>query len=111
MTEQTEFVSRLLEDAKSRARDGSQILKELAPDLPWEKMENLVGDRILVIEVEPGYSQFADDALRVTFAKEDDTLWRITSIYNIINRKLRKLEDYLPAWVTVVNWRTTCPPG
>lgn len=100
--QQDRYAQQMLDEAKARARDGSEILEQLSPDLPWEKMENLVGQKILVIEADEGYSQFSDDALRVTFATEDDIMARITSIYNVVNRKLRKMRSYLPAWVRVV---------
>lgn len=99
--EQDRIVQTMLTQAKQQARDGTEILKELAPELPWQKADNLAGQRILIMDVEPGYSQFKDDALRITLALEDDTVWRLTSIYDVVNRKLKKLESQLPLWV---NW-------
>ncbi len=95
-------VQAMLDQAKALSRDGSKIIEELSPELPWEKMENLAGERILIMEVEKGYSQFSEDAMRVTFAKEDDSVMRITSIYAVVNRKLEKLENKLPLWLNVI---------
>ncbi len=95
-------VQAMLDQAKALSRDGSKIIEELSPDLPWEKIANLVGERVLIMEVEKGYSQYSSDAFRVTFAKDDNTAWRITSISAVINRKLEKLIDKLPLWVNFV---------
>ena len=100
-------VQAMLDQAKALSRDGSKIIEELSPDLPWEKMANLAGERILIMEVEKGYSQFSEDAMRVTFAKEDDSVMRITSIYAVVNRKLEKIENKLPLWVNVVKREST----
>jgi len=100
-------VQAMLDQAKALSRDGSKLIEELDPDLPWEKMANLAGEKILIMSMEKGYSQFSEDAYRVVFAKEDDTVARITSIYAVINRKLEKLENKLPLWVNVVKREST----
>ncbi len=105
-TQNEEIVRQMVEQANVQSRDLTDAIKALSPDLEWEKMENLVGEKILVIEVQEGYSQFSDDALQVTFAKEDGTAWRVTSIYNVVNRKLRKLADQLPGWCVVTQHET-----
>ncbi len=95
-------IQAMVDQAKALAKDGTKLIEELTPELPWEKMANLVGSRILIMAVEKGYSELTDDVQRVTFVKEDDSAWRVTCTSTVVNSKLVKLADRLPLWVNVV---------
>jgi len=103
MSEQAGFTfESFVEDAKRKAKDGGAILAALDPELPWEKMDNLVGESILILSIEPGRSDYADEAIRLTFIKEDDSAWRVTVIQEVLLHALMKLKEYLPVWVKII---------
>lgn len=91
-----------VEEQKKKAKDGGQILQALEPDLPWEDVKNLVGDRILAMSIEEGEPGLGERKLRVTCVDEKDKPFRFSTEHNVLIRDLETLRGYLPCWIMIV---------
>ena len=87
--------------AFEEARDGSAILEDLAPELEWVNLRDLIGEKICIISVQDAQPGLGDDALRVVYCGKDKIPFRFSSEHNVVIDQLRALKPYLPAWVKV----------
>ena len=90
-----------VEEQKGKAQDGSAILFEIEPELDWRDVKDLVGQRILLLTVEPDDPKFNERKSRVTAVDEKDEAFRFSSEHMALIRNIDALEPYFPVWVVV----------
>ncbi len=86
--------------AVESAQDGSEILKELEPELDWVNLRDLIGERICVIRISNASPGLGDAARWVIYCGLDKEAFRFSTEHNVVIDQLDALKPYLPAWVT-----------
>ena len=90
-----------VEEQKVKAQDGSQILADIEPELPWVDVKDLVGQRILLMSMEEDEPKYGERKIRVTCGSESDNAFRFSSEHMALIRNIDALEPYFPVWVVV----------
>ena len=89
-----------IENAVDQAKDGSQILQELDPDLEWVDLRDLIGERICIVRVTISQPGFGSQARRVIYCGLDKQPFRFSTEHNVVIQQLDALSKFLPVWVT-----------
>ncbi len=85
--------------AVEQAQDGSEILKELEPELDWVNLRDLIGERICIVRISNASPGMGDAARWVIYCGLDKEAFRFSTEHSVVIEQLDALKPYLPVWV------------
>ncbi len=90
-----------VEAQKAKAQEGAELLAMIEPELEWQEVKDLVGDRVLIMTVDDDEPKFGERKLRCTCVDEKDKAFRFSTEHGALIRNIDALIPYLPVWVEI----------